>query len=181
MDPHQLVTEHLVETPTTDAAGNAVSDTARDILKIAVIERHRGTNNIGLGFIKGFKLTSGAIASTVGHDAHNLAVVGTNDADMLAAARALVDTHGGQSVASGGEVRAVLPLPIAGLMSDQPAQKVIEQQAVLLEAAAALGCPHEDPFMPLSFMPLPVIPSLKLSDKGLVDVDKFEIVPLEAD
>ncbi len=181
MDPHQLVTEHLTDSPTTDAAGNAISDTSRDILKIAVIERHKGTGNIGLGFIKGFKLQRGAIASTVGHDAHNLAVVGTNDEDMLAAARALVDTNGGQSVAVDGKVRAVLPLPIAGLMSDQPAQTVIEQQTALLQAAASLGCPHHDPFMPLSFMPLPVIPSLKLSDKGLVDVDKFEIVTLEAD
>ena len=178
MDPHQLVTEHLVESPTIDNAC-AVSDTDRDILKIAVIERHKGTGNIGLGFIKGFKLRSGAIASTVGHDAHNLAVVGTNDRDMLAAARAVAEIGGGQSVACDGETKAVLPLPIAGLMSDQPAQTVINQQAKLLEAARALGCPHHDPFMPLSFMPLPVIPSLKLSDLGLVDVEKFEIVPLE--
>lgn len=178
MDPHQLVTAHLTLEPRT-CDGAYVADPERDILKLAVIERHRATGNIGLGFVHGFAFGEGALASTVGHDSHNLAVVGTNDEDMLAAARALEDAGGGQCVVRGGEVLALLPLPIAGLMSDESAEVVIEQQAALLDAAHALGCPHHDPFMPLSFLPLPVIPSLKLSDLGLVDVEKFEVVPLE--
>jgi len=179
MDPHQLVTEHLT-LPGRIASGEYIADFSRDILKLAVIERHKGAGNIGLGFVKGFGLKSGAIASTVGHDSHNLAVLGTNDADMLAAARALAEVGGGQCAVREGQVLALLPLPIAGLMSDEPAETVIDQQKILLAATTSLGCPHHDPFMPLSFMPLPVIPRLKLSDLGLVDVERFEIVPLEA-
>jgi len=177
MDPHQLITEHLIEDAKI-VEEHAVADPSRDILKIAVIERHHATGNIGIGFVRGFKFRGGALASTVGHDAHNLAVVGDNDADILAAARALQEAGGGQCVVASGKVLALLPLPIAGLMSDQPAQTVIDQQAKVLQSAQSLGCPFHDPFMPLSFMPLPVIPKLKLSDKGLVDVEKFEIVPL---
>lgn len=177
MDPHQLVTEHLVMEAKVEG-GAIVSDVARDVLKMAVIERHRGAGNVGLGFVKGFGLKRGAIASTVGHDAHNLAVVGTNDADMLAAAHALAQRGGGQCAVEGGRVLALLPLPIAGLMSDQPAETLIAQQHALLDATKQLACPHADPFMPLSFMPLPVIPKLKLSDLGLVDVERFEVVPL---
>lgn len=179
MDPHQLVTEHLLLPPAV-RDNHYVADTERDLLKMCVIERHRATGNIGRGFIKGFGLKKGAIASTVGHDSHNLAVLGTNDADMLAAARALEACGGGQVAVQDGRVLALFPLPIAGLMSDQPAQTVIAQQRALMQASHALGCPHHDPFMPLSFMPLPVIPSLKLSDLGLVDVVQFAIVPLEA-
>jgi adenine deaminase len=179
MDPHQLITEHLVLEPRIEG-GEYVADTARDILKLVVIERHKGTGNIGRGFVHGFALTDGAIASTVGHDSHNLAVLGTNDGDMLVAARALADAGGGQCAVRDGQVLALLPLPVAGLMSDRPAGEVIEQQAALLDAAHALGCPHHDPFMPLSFLPLPVIPKLKLSDLGLVDVERFEVIPLEA-
>lgn len=178
MDPHQLITEHLIELAKVEN-GCAIADSARDLLKMAVIERHNGTGHIGLGFVKGFGFRGGAIASTVGHDAHNLAVVGDNDSDMLVAAKALgASRGGGQCVVAAGRVLAMLPLPIAGLMSDQPADVVIGQQQAVLEAARGLGCPHHDPFMPLSFMPLPVIPKLKLSDKGLVDVERFEIVPL---
>lgn len=179
MDPHQLLTEHLVFEPRIER-GAYVADVARDILKLVVIERHKGSGNMGRGFVHGFALTDGAIASTVGHDSHNLAVLGTNDGDMLAAARALADAGGGQCAVRNGQVLALLPLPIAGLMSDQPAAAVIKEQAALLDAAHALGCPHHDPFMPLSFLPLPVIPKLKLSDLGLVDVERFEVVPLEA-
>lgn len=177
MHPDQLVTDDLVGPPTV-RDGALVADPEADLLKLAVIERHRGTGNIGLGFVTGFRFRGGAIASTVGHDAHNLAVVGDNDEDMLLAARTLAECGGGQCVVSGGEVRATLPLPIAGLMSDQPAETVIAQQADLLKAAAALGSPHHDPFMPLSFLPLPVIPNLKLTDLGLVDVNQFKVVPL---
>jgi len=178
VDPHQLITEHRTLEPKIEE-GCIVSDTERDILKIAVIERHRGTGNMGIGFAQGFGLESGAIASTVGHDAHNLAVLGTNDEDMLLAARTLADAGGGQCVVRDGNVLALLALPIAGLMSDQSAEDVIEAQAALLEAAHELGCPHHDPFMPLSFTPLPVIPHLKITDLGLVDVDAFAVVELE--
>ncbi|MFN0010080.1 MAG: adenine deaminase [Phycisphaerales bacterium] len=178
MDPTQLVTASLAVPPRVEN-GRYVADEARDILKLAVIERHRATGNVGLGFVHGFGIRSGALASTVGHDSHNLAVVGTNDRDMYVAARALEEVGGGQCVVRDGRVLAMLPLPIAGLMSDQPAAVVIRVQRELLAAARTLGCPHHDPFMPLSFLPLPVIPHLKLTDLGLVDVDRFCIVPLE--
>jgi adenine deaminase len=178
MDPHQLITEEAIERGVTDGRAYVV-DVERDVLKLVVIERHNATGNIGRGFVRGFGLKRGALASTVGHDSHNLAIVGTNDADMLGAARALESAGGGQCVVADGALLALLPLPIAGLMSDQPAERVIERQRALLDAAGRLGCPHHDPFMPLSFMPLPVIPKLKLSDLGLVDVDRFEVVSLE--
>lgn len=150
-----------------------------DVLKIAVIERHHNTGNVGIGFVKGFNFQGGAIASTVGHDAHNIAVVGDDDDAMYLAAKTLEKSGGGQCVVSNGNVLALLSLPIAGLMSDAPPELVIEQQHAVLEAIASLGCPLDDPFMPLSFLPLSVIPKLKLSDLGLVDVDQFAIVPLE--
>ncbi|HVZ94903.1 MAG TPA: adenine deaminase [Phycisphaerales bacterium] len=180
MDPHQIVTGEAVVEARVEG-GAYVADPGRDVLKLCVIERHRATGNIGRGFVRGFGFKGGALASTVGHDSHNLAVVGSNDRDMLVAARALEKAGGGQCVVRGGEVLALLPLPIAGLMSDQPAAVVIEQQKKLLEASRAIGCPHHDPFMPLSFLPLPVIPKLKLTDLGLVDVEKFAVVGLEAD
>ncbi len=178
MFPDQLVTDSLV-LPANPVNGEHRADPARDLLKLAVIERHRATGNIGLGFAKGFKFKHGALASTVGHDSHNLAIVGASDSDMLTAARALAAAGGGQCAVLHGKVLALLPLPIAGLMSDQSADTVIEQQRQLLDATKAMGCPHADPFMPLSFLPLPVIPRLKLTDLGLVDVERFEIVPLE--
>lgn len=178
MDPHQLVTASLAADPRVES-GRYVADPTRDLLKLAVIERHRGTGNMGLGFVHGFGFPAGALASTVGHDSHNLAIVGSSDWDMFTAARALEQCGGGQCVVLDGRVLALLPLPIAGLMSDQPAETVIAQQEALLEAAREIGCPHHDPFMPLSFLPLAVIPHLKLTDRGLVDVDRFEIVPLE--
>lgn len=177
MDPHQLVTEERI-LDAREENGQLVSDLDHDLLKMAVVERHAGAGNIGLGFVEGFGLRHGAIASTVGHDSHNLAIVGVNDGDMLVAARALEEAGGGQCAVRDGEVLALLALPIAGLMSDRPASEVIESQERLLEASRALGCPHHDPFMPLSFMCLPVIPKLKLTDLGLVDVDRFEVVPL---
>lgn len=180
MDPHQIITARSIH----DARvrdGACAADPDRDILKMAVIERHRGAGGIGLGFVRGFRFRGGAIASTVGHDAHNLAVVGDNDADMIAAARELARVGGGQTVVAAGAVRATLPLPIAGLMSDQDPATVIDAQAALLAAAAALGCPHHDPFMPLSFLCLPVIPSLKLTDIGLVDVERFSAISVFAD
>jgi len=177
MDPHQIVTGRSTHAPSI-SEGACIADPARDILKMAVIERHRGGGNIGLGFVRGFRFKGGALASTVGHDAHNLAIVGDNDADMVLAARELARVGGGQTVVSGGKVLATLPLPIAGLMSDQVPEVVIAHQDALLRASASLGCPHHDPFMPLSFLCLPVIPSLKLTDLGVVDVEKFAVVPV---
>ncbi|HZW09559.1 MAG TPA: adenine deaminase [Phycisphaerales bacterium] len=177
MDPHQLVTESLALEPRS-GDGELHADPSRDILKIAVVERHGGAGSIGLGFIRGFSLRRGALASTIGHDSHNLTVVGTNDDDMAAAARAVEQVGGGQAVADGGRILAVLPLPIAGLISPEPAGAVVARQRALLDAAHTLGCPLHDPFMPLSFMSLVVIPHLKLSDRGLVDVDRFDFVPL---
>lgn len=177
-DPHQLVTaEHHMPPRIED--GLCVADPARDLLKLAVIARHGTSEGIGLGFVTGFGFKEGALASTVGHDAHNLAVVGCNDRDMLVAARALEKAGGGQCVVRGGEVLALLSLPIAGLISDASAGEVIAQQHALLEASRRIGCPLDDPFMPLSFLPLPVIPRLKLSDLGLVDVLSQKVVPLQ--
>ena len=172
----QLITEELHETPRVEE-GAFVADPARDMLKIAVIERHHNTGNIGLGFVRGFDFKGGAIASTVGHDAHNVAVVGDNDDDMLLAATTL-GSQGGLCVTSQEEVLAYLPLPIAGLMSDQSASVVIEQQQAVLDAVHELGCPLDDPFMPLSFLTLSVIPQLKLTDLGLIDVASFRVVPI---
>ena len=178
--PNQLVTERLIE-EVRQVDGTAVSDPARDILKMAVIERHRATGNVGKGFIKGFGLKRGAIAGTVAHDHHNLIVIGVDDESMMTAAQVVGRMGGGLAAAEGDEVLATLPLPIAGLMSDQPIGVVRDWLVGLLETAKTLGASLHDPFMAMSFMALEVIPSLKLTDMGLVDVDKFEVVDLFTD
>jgi adenine deaminase len=175
--PNQLVTVHQVELIKREN-GFAVADTERDILKMAVIERHRATGNMGKGFIHGIGLKYGAIAGTVAHDHHNLIVVGADDASMMAAARAVADMGGGLVAARGDTVLAELPLPVAGLMSDRPIREVRQAVDELLLAAKELGSPLHDPFMAMSFMALEVIPSLKLTDVGLVDVEKFQVVDL---
>jgi adenine deaminase len=175
--PEQVVTEDLRLEPTI-VDGYAVSDPARDLLKIAVVERHRGTGNIGLGLVHGVGLKRGAIASSVAHDSHNIVVIGANDADMRAAVAAIAEMDGGQVAVADGQVQAACPLPIAGLMSDRPLEEVRDQVAALTDAAHALGCTLPDPLMTMSFLALPVIPALKLTDKGLVDVNKFDFVPL---
>ncbi len=175
--PDQVVTERLSETATV-VDGLAVADMARDLLKLAVIERHKGTGNVGLGFVRGLGLKRGAIAGSVGHDAHNLIVAGCDDGSMLTAARAVGDLGGGLVAAAGNEVLAAVPLPIAGLMSDQPVETVRRQMDRLVAVARDLGSPLHDPFMALGFLALEVIPALKLTDRGLVDVDKFDFVPL---
>ena len=177
--PGQIVTESLVAEPKV-YAGEAVADAERDLAKIAVVERHLGTGRIGRGFVKGFGLQRGAIASTLSHDAHNLVVVGMNDAAMAAAARRLANIRGGIVVVDGAEVLAELPLPVAGLLSDAPLDEVVERSRAILRAAQQLGCRVEAPFQLLAFLALSVIPSLKITDRGLVDVDRFELVPLEA-
>jgi adenine deaminase len=175
--PEQVVTEALRLRPTTDD-GFVVSDPERDLLKIAVVERHHGTGNVGLGLVQGVGLQRGAIASSVAHDSHNIVVVGTSDQEMKAAVAAVVEMAGGQVVLAGEDVQAACALPIAGLMSDRPLEEVRDQVEAMTEAAHALGCTLPDPLMTLSFLALPVIPALKLTDKGLVDVNAFDFVPL---
>ena len=177
----QLLTTKLHLEPTV-INGKAVSDTNRDILKAAVLERHHNTGNIGLGFTFGFGLKRGAIATTVGHDSHNLSVVGTNDEDMALAVNRLREIGGGLIIVSEGEVRATVPLAIAGLMSDRDAVVVNSQIKQLHFWIRELGIPEEfSIFMILAFMSLPVIPELRLTDRGLVDVTRFEHVDLWCD
>ena len=176
---NQLVTEErLLDATVKD--GHAVADPSRDVLMMAVVERHRGTGNVGLGFIQGVGLTRGAIAGTVAHDHHNLVIVGADDASMRTAARAVKELGGGLVAVVGDQVLATLALPIAGLMSDRPILEVREQYAALQAAAKQLGSPLHDPFMAMSFMALEVIPKLKLTDQGLVDVERFDFVKLFA-
>jgi adenine deaminase len=175
--PNQLVTDHLVEEITV-RDGQAVADPSRDLLKMAVIERHRASGAVGKGFVRGLGLERGALASSVAHDHHNLVVVGADDTSMMTAAHRAFQLGGGMVVAEGEEIRAELPLPIAGLMVDQPVREVRVQLDKTLAAASDLGTSLHDPFMAMSFLALEVIPSLKLTDQGLVDVDRFELVPL---
>ena len=177
--PDQVVTEHLVEEPAT-RDGEAVADAERDLAKIAVIERHLGTGRIGLGFVRGSGLRRGALASTVAHDAHNIVVVGLDDGDMAVAVQRLAELGGGIAVVDGGDVRAELPLPVAGLLADAPLADVIRMSLACNDAARELGWRGATPFLTLAFLALSVIPSLKITDRGLVDVDRFELVPLQA-
>ncbi|MGB2876343.1 MAG: adenine deaminase [Gaiellaceae bacterium] len=177
--PDQVVTEHLLEQPMT-ADGAAVADPGRDLAKIAVIERHLGTGRVGLGFVRGSGLQRGALASTVAHDAHNIVVVGLDDRDMAHAVQRLAKLGGGITVVDAGEVRAELPLPVAGLLADAPLADVIAMSLGCNDAARELGWTGATPFLTLSFLTLSVIPSLKITDRGLVDVDRFELVPLQA-
>ena len=178
--PHQIVTKELLETPKM-ADGKIVADPARDILKLVVVERHRATGNVGVGFVRGFGLKRGALGSTVAHDAHNVVVVGTNDSDITAAVRALEKMRGGQVAIVDGKVEAALPLPIAGLVSDQPLEAVIEKIAELNSAAARLGSALDAPFMTLSFMSLSPIPELKLTDQGLIDAVNLKLTSVIAE
>ena len=175
--PNQLVTTQTVE-PVKKVGEYAVADVSRDILKMAVIERHMASGSMGIGFVRGFGLKGGALASSVGHDSHNIVVVGTNDNDMLIAARAVGKMGGGFAAVNDGEVMSQVPLPIAGLMSDKPLETVAAQVEDIVQVSHQLGVELENPFMALSFLALPVIPSLKLTDQGLVDVEQFKLVPL---
>lgn len=175
--PHQLVTKSTISKIKVDN-GNAISNIDTDTLKICVIERHRATGNIGKGFVKGFNLKSGAIASTVAHDSHNMIIVGTNDYDMYVAAVELVKSQGGKVVVNNGEVISKLPLPIAGLMSDKDFNYVLDKCAELNNASHSIGCTLEDPFMTMAFMSLPVIPELKITDKGIFDTNKFDFTDI---
>ena len=170
--PDQIVTKELIAAPKV-LNGEIVSDTARDILKMVVVERHRATGNVGVGFVRGFKLKNGAIGSTVAHDAHNVIVAGTNDADILRVIQELEKLRGGQVAVVDGKVKAELPLPIAGLVTDQPLSKAMKLIDDLNAAAHAMGCDLTAPFMTLSFLALSPIPALKLTDQGLIDATKL--------
>jgi adenine deaminase len=173
----QIVTDELREEPKVEG-GFAVADTEKDVLKIAVVERHLGTGRIGLGFVKGFGLERGAIATSLSHDAHNIVVVGTDDGDMARAVQRLAEIGGGLVVIAERGVQAELPLPVAGILSDAPYEEVVELSDACLAAARELGCEFPAPFQTLSFLALSVIPKLKITDRGLVDVEAFDLVPL---
>lgn len=175
----QIVTKALVEDPAR-RDGHAVADAESGLAKMAVVERHKDTGRIGIGFVRGFGLRRGALASTHAHDAHNVVVVGMDDADMAAAVNRLREIGGGQVAVAGGEVLAEVPCPIGGLLSDLPVEQVAAQVHRMGKVAEELGATLPSPFMAMSFMALSVVPELKLTDRGLIDVDRFELVPLEA-
>lgn len=188
--PDTIISGSLVENMTASEYEDANSgskgfeikaDAEAGILKAAVFERHKAAGNIGIGFIRGLGLKKGAIASTVAHDSHNLIVVGANDADMLACVKTAADMGGGLAVVSEGKVLAKLPLPVCGLVSDKPLAEVYAGIEEVYRAAESLGASLKRPFMSLAFMALPVVPHLKLSDCGLVDVDKFALTGIFAD
>jgi adenine deaminase len=176
----QVVTD-LIQGKAKIEDGFAVSDVERDILKICVIERYSGRAKTGKGFVKGFGLQKGAFASSVAHDSHNILVVGTNDDDMHAAVEKIIDMKGGFAVACDKKIKASLSLPIAGLMSEKSVDEVMDELDIVLKEVSEIGAVYKDPFITLGFLSLPVIPILKLTDHGLVDVTKFEIVPLFVD
>jgi adenine deaminase len=178
--PGQIVTEEVIEQLAT-SNGFAVAEPARDLAKIAVVERHLGTGRVGLGLVRGFGLARGALASTVSHDAHNVLAVGISDEDLVRAVGRLAELGGGIVVVADEAVLAELPLPVAGLLSDEPFAQVVAASQACVAAARSLGCMLESPFQTMAFLALSVIPKLKLTDRGLVDVDRFELVSLRAD
>jgi adenine deaminase len=178
IEPGQIITRHLrEEAPLRDGA--IVADPTRDLLKLVVIERHSASGRVGLGLVKGFGLRNGAIASSVAHDAHNIVIAGVSDRDILRAAQVLEEIGGGFACVVDGQVRATVPLPIGGLVSPLPATELVNLLRALDAAVTALGCTLEHPCMTLSFLSLSVIPSLKLTDQGLIDVDTFTLCPLQ--
>jgi len=173
--PNQIITRSVSEKAKT-AYGAVVADTKRDILKLVVVERHKATGNIGRGLVKGFGMKRGALASSIAHDSHNIVAVGTNDKDLYIAIKKVEALGGGLVAVSNGKVLSALPLPIAGLLSDLPLNKVVKKLEEVEKAAATLGSKLAAPFATLSFLALPVIPELRLTDKGLVDVLQFKIL-----
>jgi adenine deaminase len=151
-------------------------DIGRDILKLVVVERHKATGNIGLGLVKGFGLKRGALASSIAHDSHNIVAVGTSDEDIFAAVKEIERLQGGLAVTAEGKVLASLALPIAGLLSDEPLEVVVSKLEKLEQLAKDLGTTLPSPFSTLSFLALPVIPELRLTDLGLVDVNEFRLI-----
>lgn len=178
--PYQIVTKKAI-LPVKKVNGCVVSDVENDILKIAVFERHNATGNVGRGLVKGFGLKRGALASTVAHDSHNLIVIGTNDEDMLTAVHELEKIGGGICIVENGQLIDVLPLPVGGLMTNESAEIVAQRQENIISKAREMGVREfYSPFLTLAFLNLPVIPALKLTDRGLVDVEAFKFISLEA-
>ena len=175
VNPGKIITQHLRRTLPAEN-GVVAADVSQDCIKVAVIERHGINGNIGVGFVNGFGLKHGAIASTVGHDSHNICVVGVSDEDMVVAANRMKDIGGGFVVVRDGNILAELPLPIAGLMSDKSFEEVRETLVPLRAAAKSLGTVLQEPFLQVAFLPLPVIPHLKITDMGMVDVDRFMLI-----
>lgn len=173
--PGQIITEYLRLT-LPEAEGQVLPDLKADVTKVCVVARHGHNDNIGRGFVKGFGLRHGALASSVGHDSHNICVVGTNDADMAVAVNRLEETGGGFIAVRDGQVLAELRLPVAGLMSDAPFEQVRDDLIVLRKASKEMGVSLEEPFLQLAFLPLPVIPHLKITDLGMIDVRTMEFV-----
>jgi adenine deaminase len=173
--PGQIITKSIKAEPKVKD-GFVVPDTERDILKLVVVERHKATGNIGLGLVKGFGLKKGALGSSIAHDSHNIVVVGTNDQDIFAAVKEIERLQGGLVATAGGKIQCSLALPIAGLLSEEPLEVVVSKLEELQKIAAALGCVLPSPFATLSFLALPVIPELRLTDKGLVDVVTFKLL-----
>jgi len=177
MIPEQIITERLIEEPNV-VDGLVVPDIDRDIAKVAIIERHNASEPRAVGFVKGMGIKEGAMVSSIAHDSHNIVAVATNDRDLIQAAVQIVRMQGGIALTKDGKVIESLPLPIAGLMSDQSIEHVSERLKDLKSAAQKLGTPLEEPFMAMAFLSLPVIPKLKITDLGLVDVDRFRLIDL---
>ena len=173
--PNQIITKSINEKAKIFESV-VIADTKRDILKLVVVERHKATGNIGLGLVKGFSIKRGALASSIAHDSHNIIAVGTNDNDIYTAIKEIEKMGGGLVVIADGKVLSALPLPIAGLLSDQPLDTVVKKLEGVEKAAADIGSKLAAPFATLSFLALPVIPELRLTDKGLVDVLQFKIL-----
>lgn len=173
--PGKIITDHLVMRLPV-AEGKSLVDLDQDVLKVAVVERHKGIGHVGRGFVHGFGMTHGAIASSVSHDSHNICVVGADDAAMAIAVNRVIAMNGGFAVADGDSIKAELALPLAGLMSLEPFETVKSDLEALRAAAKSLGCTLEEPFLQVAFLPLPVIPHLKITDFGVFDVDRFELI-----
>jgi len=175
---NQAPTRHLIRDVPVEN-GKVRADRSRDLAKIALVERHRGTGGVTVGLVEGFGFdTSCAIATTVAHDCHHMIVVGTSEADMALAANKLAEVNGGQVVYKNGEMIGLVELPIAGLMSNERAEIVARKANTILEGFKACGCSLNNPNMQLSLLALAVIPELRISDLGLVDVNKFELIPV---
>jgi adenine deaminase len=173
--PGQIITKSIkAEAKVKD--GFVVPDTERDILKLVVVERHKASGNIGLGLVKGFGLKKGALGSSIAHDSHNIVIVGTNDQDIFAAVKEIERLQGGLVAVAGGKIQCSLALPIAGLLSEEPLEAVVAKLEKLQKIALDLGCVLPSPFATLSFLALPVIPELRLTDKGLVDAVAFKLL-----
>ena len=173
--PGQVTTKSIKLEPKV-RDGFVVPDVERDILKLVVVERHKASGNIGLGLVKGFGLKNGALGSSIAHDSHNIIVVGTNDQDIFAAVKEIERLQGGLVAAAGGKIKGALALPIAGLLSEEPLEAVVSKLEELQRIATGLGCVLPSPFATLSFLALAVIPELRLTDRGLVDVVAFKLL-----